>query len=233
LILSAGLRWEPQAGGEVRMLDVDFALTAVASILFVVDPLGTLPAYLVITAHEDPARRPRTAGRASLIATIILAVFAAVGNAVFRLFGLTLPALQIAGGLILFLVALDMIRAQRPTQERPEEVREGAAKADVAITPLAVPMLAGPAALSTVATLMSRAGSWAEAACVYAAIAVTGLVCYATLRLAEPLHRGLGQTGIHVFSRVLGLLLAAIAVQFVLDGLRAAEVVPALRGMTR
>jgi multiple antibiotic resistance protein len=198
---------------------LDFALTAIASILFVVDPPGALPTYLVISQGDDPAKRRRTAWRASLVATVTLAVFAGAGNFLFRLFGVSMPAFQIAGGLILFLVALDMIRAQRPTQEGPGEINEGSEKPDVAITPLAVPMLAGPAAISTVTMLMSRAVSWAEVAIIYLAILLTGIVIYVTLRLANPLYRGLGKTGIQVFSRVLGLILAAIAVEFVLDGL--------------
>ena len=102
---------------------------------------------------------------------------------------------------------------------------EGVAKADVAITPLAVPMLAGPAALSTVTMLMNRAGSGLDVALIYLAIFLTGFASYVTLRLAEPLYRGVGQTGIHVFGRVFGLILAAIAVQFVLDGLQAAGLI--------
>jgi multiple antibiotic resistance protein len=201
----------------------DFALTAVASVLFVVDPLGALPAYLAMTEGDDPPKRRRTAGRAALTATLVLALFAVGGNAILRLFGLTMPALQVAGGVILFLVALDMIQARRPTQEGPGEVREGIEKADVAITPLAVPMLAGPASLSTVTMLSGRAATAAETAAVFAAVLVTGVAIYLTLRLAEPLHRVLGRTGIHVFSRVLSLVLAAIAAQFILDGLRQAE----------
>jgi multiple antibiotic resistance protein len=200
----------------------DFALTAIASVLFVVDPVGALPAYLAMSEGDDQAKRRRTAWLASLVATLTLAAFAATGNLIFRLFGLTLPVLQIAGGLILFLVALDMIRAQCSTQEGPGEVNEGKAKEDVAITPLAIPMLAGPAGLSTVTTLMGQARNGAEALAVYLAIALTGLISYVTRRLAGPVHAWLGRTGIHVFSRVLGLILAAIAVQFVLDGLRAA-----------
>src|SRR4051794_36155899 len=203
---------------------LDFALTALASILFVVDPLGALPAYLAMTEGDDSAKRRRTARRAALTATLILAAFAIGGNALLRLFGLTMPALQIAGGLILFLVALDMLRAQRRTQEDPGEVREGAEKPDVAITPMAVPMLAGPAALATVITLMGRAANTAEVVAVYGAVLVTGLASYLILRLAGPLHRALGRSGIHVFSRVLGLVLAGIAVQIVLDGLKAADV---------
>ena len=201
---------------------LDFALTALASILFVVDPLGAVPTYLVMTEGDDSARRRSTALKASLAATLALAIFGAFGKALFRVFGFTMPAFQIAGGLILFLVALDMIRAQRRTREGPPEVNEGKVKEDIAITPLAIPMLAGPASLSTVAVLVSEAKDWSQALFVYGAIAVTGVVSYVSLRMAEPLHKWLGSTGIRVFSRVLGLLLAAIAVQFVLNGVRAA-----------
>lgn len=205
---------------------LDFLLTALASILFVVDPLGTIPTYLVMTGTDDPAKRRRTALRASLAATLTMAIFAAIGKVMFRWLGLTLPAFEIAGGLILFLVAIDMLRAQRPTQEGPGEVSEGTVKEDVAITPLAIPMLAGPAALSTVTMLMSRAVGPAETVIVHLAIVITGVVSYVTLLLAAPLHRALGRTGIHVFSRIMGLILAAISVQFVLDGMQAAGVLP-------
>jgi multiple antibiotic resistance protein len=108
---------------------LSFALTALASILFVVDPLGALPAYLATTAGDDAVKRRRTAWKAALTATLVLAAFAADGRPLFHVLGLTLPALQIAGGLILFVVALDMRRAQRPTREGPAEVSEGMAKA--------------------------------------------------------------------------------------------------------
>ena len=203
-----------------------FVLTSLASILFVVDPWGALPAYLAMCECDDAAKRRRTAAKAALVATLVLATFAASGQSLFGLLGLTLPAFQIAGGIILFLVALDMMRAQRPTKEGPAEVSEGRAKEDVAITPLAVPLLAGPAALSTVATLMSQAQGWAESAVVYLAIAATGAVSYLVLRLAEPIFRLFGKTGIQVLGRVLGLVLAGIAVQFILTGLRAAGMAP-------
>jgi len=202
---------------------LDFALAAIASILFVVDPPGALPTYLVMSQGANSAKRRPTAWRVSLVATVTLAVFGGASNILCRLFGLTMPAFQIAGGLILFLAALDMIRAQRPTREGPGEICEDSEKPDVAVTPLAVPLLAGPAALSTVTILMSRAVSWAEVAVIYVAILLTGMVIYVTLRLAEPLSRGLGKTGIQVFSSVLGLILAAIAVQSVLDGLTGAR----------
>jgi multiple antibiotic resistance protein len=205
---------------------LDFATTAFVSILFLVDPPGTVPAFIALTGHYSPERRRRTALVASAVATGTLMAFAAIGNVVFRQLGLTLPAFQIAGGLILFLVALDMIRAQRLTQEDPEEMKEGEGAADVAVAPLAIPMLAGPAALSTVAVLMAQAADTAQASLVFLAIALTGLVCYVTLRLAEPIQKRMGTTGVHILGRVLGLVLAGIAVQFVLNGLHAANLIP-------
>ncbi|MGL6097837.1 MAG: MarC family protein [Fimbriiglobus sp.] len=203
---------------------LDFGLTAFVSVLFLVDPPGTVPAFLALTANYTPARRRKTALVACVTATLTLAGFAAVGTYLFRHLGLTLPAFQIAGGLILFLVAVDMVRAAQDPEDT-DEMKEGSRSADVAITPLAIPFLAGPAALSTVTVLMARAGGWKEATMVYAAIGLTGVVCYLTLRLAEPIQRRLGTTGIHVLGRVLGLVLAGIAVQFVLDGLGAAGII--------
>jgi multiple antibiotic resistance protein len=205
---------------------LDFSLTALMSILFLVDPPGTIPAFLALTAHYSPEKRRKTALVACVTATIILCGFALVGTYLFRYLGLTLPAFQIAGGLILFLVALDMIRAQRTTQEDPAEIEEGAAAGDVAIAPLAIPLLAGPAAMSTVAVLMSRAVDTVHSLIVFLAIGLTGFICYITLRLAEPIQRRLGMTGIHVLGRILGLVLAGIAVQFVLNGLAAAKLIP-------
>jgi len=200
---------------------LSFATTAFISILFLVDPPGTVPAYLALTGSYTPARRRRTALVACVTATLTLMAFAAVGNFLFKHLGLTLPAFQIAGGLILFVVALDMIRAEH--KEKSEEMNE--ATSDVAVTPLAIPFLAGPAALSTVTVLMSKAADTSESVMVFAAIALTGLVCYLTLRLAEPIQQRLGTTGIHVLGRILGLVLAGIAVQFVLDGLSAAGLI--------
>jgi multiple antibiotic resistance protein len=206
---------------------LDFATTAFVSVLFLVDPPGTVPAFITLTARFTAEKRRRTALVASVAAALILMAFAAVGNVVFRVLGLTLPAFQIAGGLVLFVVALDMIRAQRTTQEEPSEMEETSAATEVAIAPLAIPMLAGPAALSTVTVLMAQAPDTASVGLVFLAIALTGVVCYVCLRLAEPIQRRLGKTGVHVLDRVLGLVLAGIAVQFVLNGLVAAGLVAA------
>ncbi len=199
-----------------------FALITFTSLLFIVDPIAVVPTYLVITQDESAEQRKRTAARACIAAALIMIVFALAGRMIFRLFGITLPAFRIAGGLILWLVAMDMLRGRRTTQEGTEEIVEGTEKEDVAITPLAMPMLAGPGAISTVMVLASQAGGAARQAVVYGAIGLTALISWLTLRVGERIVNRFGQTGIRVMTRIMGLLLAAVAIQLVITGLREA-----------
>ncbi len=201
---------------------VQFALVTFASVLFIVDPIAVVPTYLVITQGQSTTQRQVTARRASIAATMILVVFAAAGSRIFGLFGITMPAFRIAGGLILWLVAMDMLHGNRSTQEGAAEITEGQAKDDVAVTPLAMPMLAGPGAISTVMVLSGQARGTSQTIVVYASIVLTLLLSWITLHLAERLVTRIGQTGIRVMTRIMGLLLAAIAVQFVITGVREA-----------
>jgi multiple antibiotic resistance protein len=196
----------------------EFALVTFTSVLFIVDPIAVVPSYLVVTRGETAAQRAATARRACIAAALILIAFAIGGALIFQLFGITLSAFRIAGGLILWLVAMDMLRAQRTTQESTPELVEGETKEDTAITPLAMPMLAGPGAISTVMVLAAQARTMPRKAIVYASIVVTALASWLVLRLAERLIERIGQTGIRVMTRIMGLLLAALAVQFVIGG---------------
>ena len=199
-----------------------FALVTFTSLLFLVDPIAVLPTFLAITEGDPPERRRTTARRACAAATLILLAFAAGGAAIFKAFGITLHAFRIAGGLILWLVAMDMLRARRTTQEGTPEIAEGQGKEDVAITPLAVPMLAGPGAISTVIVLAAQARTPAHSVLVYAAILLTMLVSWAVLRIGERLFARLGEIGTRVVTRLMGLLLAAVAVQFIISGVTGA-----------
>ena len=197
-----------------------FALVTFTSVLFIVDPIAVIPTYLVITHDESAAARARTARRACIAATLLLIAFGVAGQLIFRVFGITMPAFRIAGGLILWMVAMDMLRGERSTQEGSPEIVEGREKEDVALTPLAMPMLAGPGAISTVMVLAAQAATPMRTAVVYASVVVTGVISWATLVVAERFVQRLGETGIRVMTRIMGLLLAAIAVQFVLTGIR-------------
>ena len=200
----------------------EFALVTFTSLLFIVDPIAVVPSYLVVTRTETPAQRATTARRACIAAALILVAFAVGGTAIFQVFGITLPAFRIAGGLILWVVAMDMLHGRRRTQESHPEIDEGRAKDDVAITPLAMPMLAGPGAISTIIVLAGQARSVPEKVVLHAAIVLTMVISWIVLRVAERVVMRMGQTGIRVMTRIMGLLLAAIAVQFVISGTREA-----------
>jgi multiple antibiotic resistance protein len=199
-----------------------FALVTFTSILFLVDPIAVVPTFLAITQNETVEQRRATAQRACLAAAILLIVFAAAGNWIFRAFGITLPAFRIAGGAILWLVAMDMLRGERSTQESEAEIHEGRLKDDVALTPLAMPMLAGPGAISTVMVLSGQARTPARATVVYVSIVLTLLISWIMLRIGDRVMSRFGQTGIRVIMRIMGLMLAAVAVQFIITGVREA-----------
>lgn len=198
----------------------DTWILPIISIFFIVDPMAVIPSFLTITAEDTATHRRRIALKAAIACTLILAGFASAGGLIFRIFGITLPALRIAGGVILGLSALEMLRADRRSRETREEVEEGAEKYSAALTPLAIPMLAGPGAISTVMVLMNRATGWMQVIPIYSAILAAGIATYLVLRASEPFHRIFGRTGINVLSRIMGLVLATVAVQFILDGLR-------------
>ena len=199
-----------------------FSLSTVTTLFFVVDPPAAAPIFLSMTANDSAEHKRRTAFRASVATFIALALFAALGGLIFRLLGISLGAFRIAGGILLFLLAVDMLRAQRSRQRTsPEEEAEGADKADVSIFPLAIPMLAGPGAISTVMVLVSRVEHYWHYVVILAAIAITAVGIYFTLRGALVIERRLGQTGLNVLQRVMGLILAAVAVQFVIEGIQA------------
>ncbi len=193
------------------------------SVLFIVDPLTAVPTFLAMTARDTPEVRRLMARRGAWTCAITLAAFALGGSLIFKLFGITIGAFKIAGGMLIGLTALDMVQARRSQQkETPIEKAEGIEKEDVGIMPLGVPMLAGPGAISTVMVLAGAAKTLASTAGVYAAIALTAYLSYLTLRAATRIERRLGQTGMRILTRLMGLVLGAIAVQFIVDGIKMA-----------
>lgn len=201
---------------------LSLSVVSLSAIFFVVDPLGAVPFFLAMTRDAGAAERRETALRAALTAGVVLATFAVAGIWIFRLLGIGLGAFKIAGGVVLLLLALDMIRIQ-PSRTRitEKEVEAGTAKEDVAIVPLAMPLLAGPGSIATAIVLMTRAreGPWWHALPVLGAIAITAAASYLILAGATRTERVLGRIGLAIIERVAGLLLVAIAVQFMLDGL--------------
>ena len=200
---------------------LEYAFLTFGSLFAIVDPFAAIPPFLAMTARDAPAQRRRMARTACVTAAGVMATFALLGPAIFRLFGITLAAFQVAGGLVLLLSALDMLRAQKSAlKETPEEVAEGMGKDDIAITPLAVPLLAGPGAITTSIVLAGRAANLAQKAIFFALIALVAVLSYWTLTLAAESAKKLSPTLLNIMTRLMGLLLAAIGVQFILSALK-------------
>jgi multiple antibiotic resistance protein len=201
---------------------VRFSVLALSSIFFLVDPFAAMPTFLAITAGSDGPRRKRIAGKASLTALIFLSAFAIAGQYIFKMFGITLPAFEIAGGVILLLIGLDMLEAKRSaTQEATGDTEAAASKdaEDAGIVPLGIPMLAGPGAIASVMVLVGQARTNWQMAAILASIAITAAICYLVLGNSDKVARVLGDTGIRILVRIMGLLLVALAVQYFVNGM--------------
>jgi multiple antibiotic resistance protein len=199
----------------------EYILLAITSLFVIVDPLATAPAFLAMTPTDTPEQRLRTAGLASFTTAVVLIAFALAGTELFKVFGITLPAFQIAASIILLLIALDMLRVQRSrVQQTREETQAGAEKTDIAITPLAIPMLAGPGAISTTILLQNEAKTFAEHLALYGCILTVSLATYLIFRLAVRGAHWLNPIAMSIAIRVMGLLLAAVAVQFMLNAIK-------------
>lgn len=194
-------------------------------LLFVtLDPIGVTPMFAALSAHLSEPARQRTATRAVLLAAAILLVFGLGGAHLLAALGIGLPAFRIAGGSLLFLLAIDMVFARHSGLRSTTrgEYHEAEHRQDISVFPLAFPLLAGPGALTTILLLTTgQRGEPVLFGVVLGALAVVLLLTWAVLRLAGPLLRVLGETGANVIGRLLGLLLAALAVQFVIDGITA------------
>ena len=206
------------------MVDVAFAATAMATIFAIVDPLGVIPIFTVLTEDMTPAQKRDVISKSCLVATATLGVFAVFGQFIFAAFGFTIPAFEIAGGILLFGVAFDMLHGERPRTKMTESERqETLEREDVGIIPLGIPLLAGPGAITTVMIYMTHpTPDPVDKMFIFAGILVAVLTTFFLMHYAERIFRRIGRTGSKVLGRIMGLLLAAIAIQFVLNGIFAA-----------
>jgi multiple antibiotic resistance protein len=205
-------------------MPLEFLISALVTLLVVVDPIGLVPSYLAVT-HGLPKRaRRNVALRAALIAAVILAGSALIGDWLLRTLSIGLPAFRIAGGLLLFSIASEMVfgvRIERQSRQAEEAIEEHVR--NVAAFPLAIPLMAGPGAITATVLLAGRSeGDPMRLTILLAVIAFVAMLCAAVFLLCTHIGRLLGVTGNIVLSRLLGVLLAALAVQFVVDGVRAA-----------
>ena len=205
-------------------------ITAFTTLLVIIDPAGLAPLYIATTQGMEPARRAAVGRRACITAGVLLMVFLVLGERLLTFIGITMPAFRIAGGMLLFLTALDML-FERRQDRREKNAAEGADPGhDPSVFPLAIPLIAGPGAIATVILLAGRADGIAGYGAVTGVILGNIGIVYLTFLAAPWIERVLGRTGISVLTRVLGMLLAALAIQFVIDGILASGLVGAPGG---
>lgn len=184
----------------------------------IVDPIAVIPVYLSMTGNHSPKERAHICLKASIIATGILLVFAVAGEAIFRLFGISIPAFRIAGGILLLLLGIDQLNAHR-RRVNVEEESEALNRDDISIFPFATPLLAGPGAISTVVLQSSQIKGALNMGLFMLAIVLVFVAAYFLLKSAPYLLKILGKTGINLVTRIMGIILTAIAIQFIIDGL--------------
>jgi len=199
---------------------VVFFIKALVALFTVVDPVGLVPVVLALTANLTPQERAVVITRAVLIAAIVIAIFGVAGPFIFSSLGVTSEAFSIAGGLLLFLIAIDMLFGrQSGARETPREARDARTRDDVSVFPLAIPLIAGPGALATITLLLGTAqGNIVSLGLVAIAAVITLIAAWIAMRVSSIIQKRVGTTGILVLSRVLGMLLAAVAAQFILNG---------------
>ncbi len=206
------------------MLDFGFITQSFVTLFSVVDPIATVPIFLSMTLDNTAAERRRYARNASLTAVAVLLFFLAFGQAVFQFFEISLTALRIAGGIILLIISLDLLKATHTgVRVVAAEAEEGMLKHDISITPLGVPMLGGPGAISTVMVVSAHGPKEGTTLNMVLVILLVGATCFLSLRAAEWIRKKFGVTGINVVSRLMGLLLLAMAVQTLMIGFREAR----------
>jgi multiple antibiotic resistance protein len=202
-------------------VDWKFALTAFASAFTIIDPIGMIPLTLAATVALPAERRPKAVDQAVFVAAIVMAVMGIIGRPLLNYLGITLPAFAIAGGILLLLIAIDMLFARPIGAKRtPEEERQAALTENPAVFPLAIPMIAGPGTIATVLLLVNLAhNDGVRLGVVAGACGAVLFITWLFMRGATRFQHLIGNTGIHVVTRLLGIILAALAVQFVLNGL--------------
>ncbi len=202
------------------MLSIDSLLLPMISLFVIINPFSTVPIFLAITPGDSVADRKRAARLACLVAGSLIALLAVTGQFIFSFLGITLPAFQIAGGILLFSIGFEMLRApDAPTRLNPEEKALARDKNDIAITPLAVPLLCGPGAISTVIILQTQVDGLWQGGMLLLSVPIVYFACYLILSASASGGDRLNPIMLRILRRIMGLLFAAIAVQFIINGI--------------
>lgn len=197
-------------------------LKSFISLLALINPVGAVPFFLSLTSGQSELERRHTIRIASISVFCVIAVTTLLGEQIISFFNISVGSLEVGGGIIMLLMAINMLNAQiGNARATPEERDEAESKNSIAVVPLAIPLLTGPGSISTVIVYSAGAHHWYDRVGLVAIGAVLAGACFWSLRLAEPIARWVGQTGINIGTRLMGLMLSALAVEFIVDGLKA------------
>jgi multiple antibiotic resistance protein len=191
----------------------------IIAIIVIIDPLGAIPVFISLTADQSNAERKRTAYVASFSVAIILIISCLIGEWILRLFGISIASFRIGGGILLLLMSIAMMNAKlSPAKRTDSEAEEAQGKGNVAVVPLAIPLLAGPGAISLVIIYADKVTGTLNTGFLILSCIIVAAIMWGALRLAMPISRMLGQTGINIATRIMGLILAAISIEFMASG---------------
>lgn len=195
-------------------------LKILIALLVIVDPLGAIPPFIVMGGNLDQAQKVRIARVASVAVTVVLIVSALIGEVLLRFFGITIASFKVGGAILILLMAIAMLQAQ-PVRDKqtPEEAKEAEDKDSIAVVPLAVPLLAGPGAISAVIIYAAEGSGVLHLSVIVACCLIVGIATWLALRVATPVSRVLGKTGINIAIRLMGVILAALAVEIFTSGI--------------
>lgn len=198
---------------------ISYVFNTIVSIFVMVDPFAAIPVYLVLTERFTPVDVKKTRRKAILVATGILIAFALIGVAILNFFGISIDALRIAGGILLLKISLESLGGN-VEKIKDDEESESLHRDDISVVPMAMPMLAGPGAISTIVVQSTRGNTWANMGLLLLAILVVMSATYFCLKSSQHLYRVLGKTGLNLLGRIMGILVAAIAIEFIITGLK-------------
>jgi len=192
------------------------------SLLALINPIGAIPFFMSLTQQQSDDERRRTIRIASISVFCVITVTTLLGQQIISFFGISVGSLEVGGGIIMLLMAISMLNAQiGNSRSTPEERHEAEMKDNIAVVPLAIPLLTGPGSISTVIVYSANFRHWYDRVSLVAIGALLAVICFFSLRLAEPIARWIGRTGINIGTRLMGLMLSALAVEFIVDGLKA------------
>ena len=202
-------------------IDIEFFVLCFSSLFALINPIGIVPIFISITEDYSKQERDKISAKSIIFAFAVLIIFALIGELIFSFYGITIHAFRIAGGILLFIISLDMVESKRTrTRTTPREEKEAENKEDIAYTPLGVPLIAGPGSIASIMILYSESISFNQKITLFSALTLVLLITFIIFRLSKLLSKKFGKSGLRIMQRIMGFILMVISVEFILKGIK-------------